>query len=285
MIKEFINLGACYANKVFDHPYCAIPPLIVSGVGRSGTTALRMSLGIHSDIAYNRSENNIIMDILETGLHNCTYHSRKASMQMSQGKYDKVFRNLLLNVLYPRPPLTISPPKRWMASSDINPRLVGYLPQLFPNVRIVYLVRNGIEVVSSRMVFEGFKEQPFEWQCEVWAKAEEMVRWGVEQDNFYLIRHDSLLDRESISHVFTDLWTWLGLKNDPRCADALSTETYHPTKFPSEGSDTTMDLRRRKSRWEFWTDEQRDIFTNTCASAMRYFGYPIPWPVIAGKES
>jgi hypothetical protein len=277
MIKDLVNLGAWYVSKRVDHPFSAIPPLIVSGVGRSGTTALRMTLGIHPDIAYNRAENNIVMDILETGLHNCTYHSRKASMQMSQEKYDKVFRNLLFNVLYPSPPLSISRPKRWMASSDINPRLVGYLQQLFPNVRIVYLVRNGIEVVSSRMVFEGFKGQSFQWQCEVWAKAQEMVRWGVEQDNFYLIRHESLLERESISQVFTGLWTWLGLKNDSRCADAMRAATYHPTKFPSEGSEVMMNLRKRESRWEFWTAEQRKIFTDRCASAMDYFRYEIPW--------
>jgi len=113
-------------------------------------------------------------------------------------------------------------------------RLVGYLQQLFPNVRLVYLVRNGIEVVSSRMVFDGFKDRSFEWQCQVWAKAEEMARWGAEQKNFYLIRHESLLDPESASHVFTALSKWLDLKNDPRCSDALRTEIYHPTKFPAE---------------------------------------------------
>jgi hypothetical protein len=56
----------------------------------------------------------------------------------------------------------------------------------------------------------------------------------------------------------------------------MRTKTYHPTKFPNEGSDTAMDLRRRKSRWEFWTNEQRTVFTNHCASAMDYFGYKIP---------
>jgi len=30
MIKEYINLAAWYLNKPFDHPYCGIPPLIVS---------------------------------------------------------------------------------------------------------------------------------------------------------------------------------------------------------------------------------------------------------------
>jgi hypothetical protein len=276
-MKQLINYVPWYVNKLFDHPYARISPLILSGIGRSGTTALRMSLGTHPNLIYNMAENNIVMDILEIGLHNCTYPSRKASMQMSQDRYDKAFRNLLLSVLYPRPPLAITRPKRWMASTDINPRLAEYLRQLFPDVRLVYLVRNGIEVVSSRMLFEGFKDGPFRWQCEVWAKAEGMVRWGVEQNYFYLIRHESLLDRDSISRVLTGLWSWLGLKDNPRCAEALTNSNYHPTTFASEASSAVNDLLHRKSRWEFWSDEQRNMFVEHCSSAMAYLGYEIPW--------
>lgn len=276
-MKYLINYGAWYLNKFFDHPYEAVPPIVLSGVGRSGTTALRMCLGTHPDIIYNRAENNIVMDIIETGLHNCTYPSRKASMQMSQSRYDKAFRNLILNVLYPRPPLAMTLPKRWMTSTDINPYLVRYFRQLFPDTRLVYLVRDGVEVVSSRMVFDGFKDRPFTWQCEVWAKAEEMVRWGVGEDYFYLIRHESLLEPKSIQRVLSDLCSWLGLKYDTHCAEALSNNTYHPTTFGGEAASAPRDLHSRKSRWEYWTDEQREIFVKICSSAMDYLGYEIPW--------
>lgn len=276
-MNHYINLAAWYINKLFDHPYASVPPLIVSGVGRSGTTVLRMSLGAHPEIAYNWAENNIVMDILETALHNCTFPSRKSSMQMSQNKYDRTFRNLLLHLLYPRPSLAIIPPKRWMASTDINPRLVGYLRQLFPNIRLIYLVRNGIEVVSSRMVFEGFKDRPFEWQCEVWARSVDIARWGSEQDFFYLLRHESLLNPESTVHTLSELWSWLGLNNEPRCADVLQTHSYHPTTFPGEEPASKESLHKRKSRWEYWNEKQREIFTKQCAPAMLYFGYEIPW--------
>jgi hypothetical protein len=277
MMKQNMNLAAWYASKLFDHPYCKIPPLLVSGVGRSGTTALRMSLGLHPDIEYNGAENNIVMDILETGVHNCTYPSRKASMQMSQEKYDKVFRNLILAVLFPRPAVFRIMPGYWMALSDLNPRLAGYFRQLFPTVRIVYTVRNGIEVVSSRMVFDGFRKHPFDSQCEVWAKAEDMAKWGREQDNFFLIRHEMLVDKETALQVFTDLWSWLGLRNEHKCIDALWSSSYHPTKFPGEDPRTSADLRSRSLRWEFWTDDQRREFTIQCAPAMEFFGYEIPW--------
>lgn len=198
-------------------------------------------------------------------------------MQMSQDRYDKAIRNHLLNVLYPRPPFAVIRPKRWMASTDINPRLVGYLRQLFPEVRLIYLVRNGIEVVSSRMVFEGFKDRPFAWQCEVWAQAEKMVRWGAAQNYFYLVRHESLLDRKSVTRVLAGLWSWLGLKNDPRCAEVMATNSYHPTILTNETPGDAKNLDRRKGRWEFWSDEERSIFVDTCSSAMAYLGYEIPW--------
>jgi Sulfotransferase family len=276
-MNRYVNLFAWYANKLFDHPFYGIPPIIVSGVGRSGTTALRMSLGEHPGIVYNQAENNILMDLLVAGLHNCTYPSRKASMQMGQERYDKAFRNLILNVLYPRPRFSLKTPTHWMALSDITPRLAQYLKQLFPKARIVYIVRNGIEVVSSRMVFEGFKNRPFNWQCEVWAKAEETARWGQQQDNFFLIRHETLLDQDTTARVFDELWTWLGLKNDFRCVEALWSKSYHPTILSSEDAGTSADLRQRTLRWKYWNEEQRQIFASRCAAGMQYFGYEIPW--------
>ena len=276
-MNRFVNLFAWYADKLFDHPYCWVPPLVLSGVGRSGTTALRMSLGVHPEIVYNRSENNILMDLLETGLHNCTYFSRKTSMQMGQERYDKAFRNMILNVLYPRPRFSFSMPKRWMALSDINPRLAGYLRQLFPEVRVVYIVRNGIEVVSSRMSFEGFKDRPIEWQCDVWAKSAEMAAWGQQQDNFFLIRHETLLNRETALHVFSSLWDWLGLKDEPVCVEALWSNSYHPTTFSGEDTRSSIDLCHRDQRWKYWTGEQRQAFEVRCGAAMEFFGYEMPW--------
>lgn len=276
-MNQLANFVTWYAHKLFDHPYVKTPPLVLSGVGRSGTTALRMSLGRHSNIVYNGAENNIVMDILQTALHNCSYPSRKASMQMSPSRYNKAFRNLILGMLYPRPVLRITKTGRWMVSTDITPPLAEYLKELFPEMRLIYLVRNGIEVVSSRMVFDGFRERPFSWQCEIWARAEPMIRWGLEQDYFYLIRHESLLDRESVSQVFGDLWRWLGLKDDSRCLETLTGSIYHPTSFANEDSSKACDLRNRTSRWEFWDDEQRDIFVKHCSSAMAFLNYKIPW--------
>ena len=283
MVKELITMVGWYSGKWIDHPYSKVPPILVSGVGRSGTTALRLSLGLHPKIVYNMAENNIVMDLLATGLRNCTYPSRKASMQMSQRKYDKTFRNTLLSVLFPQPAPFRPLPKAWMAHSDITLPLAGYLRQLFPALRIVYIVRNGIEVVSSRMLFEGFKDRPFEWQCEVWGKAAEMIRWGTTQDHFFLIRHEDLLSQNTSSRVLDNLWTFLGLKPEQRCADALRNQRYHPTKSPLEAAAAEDNLQTRAQRWQFWSEAERQCFTAHCAEAMTFLGYDLPWQ--SGQQS
>jgi hypothetical protein len=274
MVKELITMAGWYSGKWIDHPYSKVPPFS-PGVGRSGTTALRLSLGLHPKIVttWPRTTSS---DLLATGLRNCTYPSRKASMQMSQRKYDKTFRNTLLRS-FSAPALFSPLPKAWMAHSDITLPLAGYLRQLFPALRIVYIVRNGIEVVSSRMLFEGFKDRPFEWQCEVWAKAAEMIRWGATQDHFFLIRHEELLSQNTSSRVLDNLWSFLGLKPEQRCADALRNQWYHPTKSPLEAAEVADNPQTRAQRWRFWNEAERQCFIDHCAEAMTFLGYDLPW--------
>ena len=50
------------------HPYESVPLIVISGVGRSGTTALRESLGLHPDVHSTGRENNIIYDVADTAL-------------------------------------------------------------------------------------------------------------------------------------------------------------------------------------------------------------------------
>ena len=275
LMYTYINALLWYAAKFINHPYKNIPLVYLSGVGRSGTTALRISLGMHKDVEYNGKENNIAYDLLETARHNCTYHSRKVAMQLSQGKYDRLFTNMIMGLLYPRPSL-LKRPKMWMVSSDISPERADYLLTLHPKTKFVYIVRNGIEVVSSRMSFSGFKDKTFEWQCEAWVKAEEIVRWGQSREDFFLIRHESLLDEHAAECVFRELFAWLNIDNDPECLQALTSNKFHPTKVSIENEEYTKDLTKRSLRYHAWTDEQKESFGRICKPSMDYFGYDLP---------
>ena len=257
------------------HPYARVPLVLVSGVGRSGITVLRNSLGAHDLIDPTGSENNVINDVLQAAYDNCTKPSRKSAMRTSQHDYDRNFQNLLLNLLWPPP--RRRRPRVLLAYSAIRTSWAIYLWQVFPEARIVYIVRNGIEVVASRMQYDSFKRFEFQQQCERWTLSYEVARWGEGFEEFKVVRHESLLDATRAEVVFTDLFEWIGLPPDRRCLETLNSQRFHPTSYPGESEQSRQNLAERKERWRYWTDEQRAIFVEECAEAMDYFGYPIPW--------
>ena len=196
-------------------------------------------------------------------------------MRTPQHDYDRNFHNLLLNLLWPVP--RRRRPRTLLAYSAIRPSWAVYLCQVFPEARIVYIVRNGIEVVASRMQYHSFKEFEFRQQCETWCLSYDVARWGEDSQDFKLVRHESLLDATHAEALFTDIFEWVGLPSDRQCLETLFSRQFHPTSCPDESHHSSQDLATRKERWRFWTDEQRTTFAEQCGEAMDYFGYPIPW--------
>jgi hypothetical protein len=262
------------------HAYDDIPLVVLSGVGRSGTFALRDALGRHPQVHSTGSENNILYDLLSTAQRNCSIEARRIAMQVDQATYDRLFHDLILSLLWPDPRPEL--PRQLLAFSNLLPDRAGYLCQLFPGrpgaarTRIVYLVRNGIEVVSSRLRFGNFVDLPFRQHCEVWARSVEMAEWGRDRDDFMLLRHEHLLEAETLAESLEAFWTFAGLPAEPKIFERLLNVCYHPT---SEGDASTPGetLRTRADRWRDWADEQRLTFAVVCGEAMRYWGYEMPW--------
>ncbi|MDA0989489.1 MAG: sulfotransferase [Verrucomicrobia bacterium] len=263
--------------KVAAHPYEGLPLTVVAGIGRSGTTALRHCLSAHPALHSTDCENNIIYDLLATARHNCTFPSRQATMRVVQPAYDRQFRLLLLNLLWPDPRRGADRPAGLLAATDLRPDRADYFVQLFPAGRIAYIVRNGISVVSSRMSHANFKHEPFERHCETWCAAHAMAQWGESQTAFQLVRQESLLDPGGATCEVDRLCQRLGLSPHPACLDVLQRETFHPTAFAKESAADQDDLAKRGERWRLWSAEQCQAFERICGEAMRYFGYPIPW--------
>lgn len=263
--------------RISAHPYEGVPLLLVSGVGRSGTTVVRHSLGAHPDVDSTGVENNIIFDVLETAQQNCTYPSRRATLRVAPPAYDRQFRLLLLNLLWPEPRTAGARPRMLLATSDLTPARADYLLQLFPDARIVYVVRNGIEVVASRSTHPQFRDASFEEHCRAWSQSREMVEWGREKAGFMLLRQETLLEADAARAALSAALLTLGLTADARCTEIVLGRQFHPTHVVGEAQTEADDLRRRQERWKFWSDEQREAFSSMCGPAMRYFGYPMPW--------
>lgn len=260
------------------HPYSGVPLILISGVGRSGTTALRESLGLHPGIHSTERENNIIYDMLDAAKRNCTSPSRRYAMRVTDGAYDAAFRGLLLSLLWPA--ARAKRPAALLAFSDLTPSRADYLVRLFPGVRIVYGVRNGIEVVASRLRFHGFAGMSFEANGSVWSGAMRMASWGEGRRDFRVVRHERLIDPEGLSEEVRELFEFLGLSEHAACEENLRTKTYHPT--PDYDGGATSALNERAERWRDWSEEELGVFTEVCGPAMEYFGYPMPWRDGAG---
>lgn len=278
------------------HPYAKLPLVLLTGVGRSGTTALRSAMALHPELDSTACENNIICDVLVAARRNCTVPSRRHAMRVSQQRYDELFRGVLLDLLWPSPRHGAALPRAIAAFSGLPAAEAEYVRQVFPGVRFLHLVRNGIEVVASRMKFESFAQAPFESHCDVWAANLGMLDYGLGRSgagraDYMLVRHEHLLDAEEAPRVMSDIWRFTGLAPCAAATEHLLSTVYHPTDagaaVKATGKSAAEVGADRKERWREWTLGQRMEFEKRCGEGMRRLGYEIPWlaaPVVVAKQ-
>ena len=276
--------------------------LFLIGVGRSGTNAVRHSLGLQPSIYYNGHENNVVPDLLETALINCTQPDREIGMTIPQEDYDRVFERVVNDLLWHQH--NTSPERIRMASHHLDISLADYLLQVFPDARVLHLVRNGIQVVASRQLYPAFEHFSFEDQCKEWAQTYGLHQWGKNQGAAYhLLRHEWLNDESRLRAELTELYAWLEIEWDDGPFHNFLHHHYHPTQHPLEDGSSEQKIsqrlrtklgkfwnkkkranaerkefeRSRNERWKFWTDSQLATFEEICGEAMAGFGYELPW--------
>jgi len=199
--------------------------------------------------------------------------SRIRQMVLEREQHDLVFRNMLLQLLFPVDQWTSSePPKSISTFSAMTPSAAEFAVSVFPGIHFANIVRNGIEVVASRVAHHGMGQQTFEQNCMVWAASQEMAEWGEGRAEFTLVRHERLLKPETCEPLFKDLFNRAGLPHTDHAALYVAKNRFNQTSY----ADESEELEKRVERWEKWDDEQRETFRRVCGQAMDYFGYEIP---------
>ena len=261
-----------------QHPFEDVPLLLVTGQGRSGTTVLTKAIAEHPDIFSNRVESNVMKDVLLAGRLSSTMPSRVRQMVLSRDQHDLVFRQMLVNLLFPvegwkreQPPASLS------TFSAMDPEAAEFAVDVFPGIHFANIVRNGIEVVASRMVHRSLGEHSFEEHCTAWSAAAAMARWGADRDDFTLIRHEQLLEETACREVLGKLFRTLGLSDSSLPSDYVLDKQHNQTRYDSETDEQHADLGARLQRWKVWTDEQRAMFREMCGETMAYFEYTMPY--------
>jgi len=260
--------------------------LFLCGVGRSGTTALRTSLGSHPQIYYNGFENNIIQDIVGVALRNCTMPSRKKSMATDQAEYDRCFRELICKLVWPKRDIALRPIH--LAAINPTPAQLDYIQSLFPRSKFIGLIRNGIEVISSRREYRSFARDVFVSHCEVWNRSFDIFEWGQKNVNaFRAIRHEWMYQPAELGQCMKGFFEWLSIEHSVVPEQQILGTLRHPTSAGvslklADFRKSAIDKRQqyfqsKRERWRSWTPQQRAMFEDLCGENMFALGYDIPW--------
>ena len=204
--------------------------------------------------------------------------SRRFAMVVELEEYQQAFRELMDRLLWP------NPSDRPVRMAAINPTgdLMPTLTQVFPRCKSIVLVRNGIEVVSSRMNYASFSSQAFEKHCHTWIRTSSVLDWGrANPDSFRLFRHEWFYQTESLSEKLDAIYEWLAIPSNPAPEQNFHQTLVHPTGTPAptdwSDSQRTNYFEQKRERWTNWNSDQKQLFEQICGDFMAQLGYEIPW--------
>ena len=269
-------------------------PVFVVGDGRSGTSALLQALGQHPLIFAVPGEAPLITSVGGmASLFECAKDSTREyyseSLKTTKPYLYQVLRRLCFETasgenygltlctktLIDNPRLFMS--KRYWCAKTFPPEIVANgLLKLYPDSKLIYIIRNGIEVVQSKTRFHGFRENQFSEHCEVWRDNIMKYRYVKGLESGLEIRHEKLVAHPE--DVLRMICIFLNVKFHSSPSDFIKTNLVHPLGERGQvGVDVTSILRRRPPAHGTWSADQRSLFKEICAQAMLETGYAIPF--------
>ena len=260
-----------YLRKKLNHPLFNSKFCIVSGIGRSGTTVLRKSLELHPLINSTRTENNLVYDLLEALDTSVTRRSN--AIKVPIGDHFNLFKNLIIETSFP---YCRDLNKVNTICCDLSEGALSQLTKLFnEQCNVLYIIRNGIEVVASRMLKPQFTHFSFEDNCRIWARSMKVVDSAKKHSNFLVVRHENMYREKSLQNMYQKMCNHLDLEVQESCIEFALNTYCHPTMLNDEDCNLKS-IKSRIQRWATFSDKQKTVFGEICGDAMDFFNYRFP---------
>ncbi|MCK4786295.1 MAG: sulfotransferase [Desulfobacteraceae bacterium] len=283
-------IGRCFSRRLYE---C---PAFVVGVGRSGTSILVRSLGEHRQILSAAREVPVFTYVAHVG-YQLTSGPRaehfRYCCRISLKEMLRRLRRLLFEICWgpnygvcnflhswATAPLQMAGKKCWVVRTFPDAEAAEGLQRLFPKVKFIYIHRNGIEVVSSRMKYEAFRHDRFETHCEVWANSAEKFRYLTEVGCAITVSHEELVAKRQ--ETFDAIIDFLDLDQDEGPARFAESTMVIPRDIPRERQrlsdvDVTKIFEERPPSYLEWNGKQKRQFKEICGNAMQQLGYEMPF--------
>jgi len=277
--------------RLLSAPFFA-HPIFVVGTSRSGTSVLLQALGRHPDIYALQGEAPFMTSIggaafLFEKADNSAYYLasikvtkdylydqlRRLGFEVAAGPHYGVKRMLRGLAGAGDSPLGR---RFWCAKTFPSEKVTQGLLALYPEVRFIYIVRNGYDVVQSRTKFKGFTHQDFRQHCLNWAESVEKYRHLIGLRQCLLVTQESLV--ADSQHFFSQVFAHLGITAHPGPAEFAATTLVHPLDQSTRAeTNVHRTLTQREPAYAKWSTAEKELFKEICARPMSELGYEIPF--------
>ncbi len=255
-------------------------PIFIGGAGRSGTTLLRVILDTHPNIVCG-PEFKLLPEIARLWTLGMQISPILQTYELGPREFNDAHRRFIESLLHRY--LRASGKKRLAEKSPNNIFYFFQLSRIFPDARLIHVVRDGRDAVCSLLTMDwrdpatGRKPAYVANAAaavEYWARA---VRAGLEaaralpSDSFYLLRYEDMVTRPK--ETLEPLFTFIGEAWDP-CVLDFHLKKREGTKESSDGQVARRLYTHAAGRWQRDLNEQdRETFKRIAGDVLVELGY------------
>lgn len=269
-------------------------PILIVGASRSGTSVMQAALGEHSQVIpapkptiespLISKVGHFVASMDWTAGSNFAAHTHIAPSDMyptmarwcfeSVHGPDYVWR--ALRTVPTRGHLEVLKQRRWVIKSYPNGDALRGLKTVMPGVQVIYMLRNGLDVVHSHTKFALFRDQEFANHCRAWTKGVARYETLRNDEAVLLVRQEDLAAEPYAT--LHSVFDFLNLPYEDRPIRFLRETVVHPLDQSTlQNVDATTYFAGRQRGYEQWSQEQRRLFYDMCGDAMQKMGYEIPF--------